>query len=158
VAKVPPKQKPKRDRFAMVEKLVRNLQRSAPPPTERNKTAKKETTPTPVAPAERAEQLTISELDFLRRQLWGCWSVPAGAKEAGKLVVHVRVLLNPDGEVRRAHVIEQSRMHSDPFFRVAAESALRAVLKCSPLRLPPGKYSEWKEITLKFDPKELVGS
>jgi hypothetical protein len=142
----------------MVEKLVKDLRRSAPAPTEKDKTAKKEAPPTPSTPAERAEQMTISELDFLRRQLWGCWSVPAGAKEAEKLVVHVRVLLNPDGEVRRARVVEQSRMQSDPFFRVAAESALRAVLKCSPLRLPPGKYSEWKEMTLKFDPKELVGS
>ena len=36
-----------------------------------------------------------------------------------------------------------------------AESAVRAVRKCSPLRLPVGKYEQWKSFTFRFDPKLL---
>jgi hypothetical protein len=48
-------------------------------------------------------------------------------------------------------------MKSDPFFRSAAESALRAVLnpRCNPLRLPPEKYEQWQTMTLNFDPREM---
>ena len=48
-------------------------------------------------------------------------------------------------------------MRSDAFFRSAAESALRAVLRCSPLRLPREKYDTWKNSTFTFDPRDMLG-
>jgi hypothetical protein len=46
----------------------------------------------------------------------------------------------------------------DPFYRSAAESALRAVLnpQCSPLKLPPEKFDQWKTLELTFNPKDLL--
>jgi len=46
----------------------------------------------------------------------------------------------------------------DDFFRTAAESAVRAVRLCTPLKnLPTTKYDRWQEITLTFNPREMLG-
>lgn len=104
-------------------------------------------------------QLSMSEMDAVRRQLSRCWNVPGGSKDAGKLVVEVKVWMNPDRTVRRARIVDRSRMSSDAYFRAAAESARRAVLnpRCSPLKLPPDKYETWKTFTVVFDPKDMIG-
>ena len=105
-------------------------------------------------------QATISEIDAIRRQVEACWNVPAGAQNAENLVVSIRVWVNPDGTVSKATIMDKSRMGSEPFFRSAAESALRAVLnpRCSPLPIPPKKYDKFKELVLSFNPKEAAGS
>ena len=101
--------------------------------------------------------LTMSELDAIRFQIQRCWSVPAGAREAENLVVRIRFSLNPDGSLRgEPEILDRERM-DEPFFRTAAESARRAVLRCTPLTLPPEKYESWKEIRLNFNPKDLLG-
>ena len=65
--------------------------------------------------------------------------------------------MNSDGTVRQARIIDQGRLESDPFFRAAAESALRAVLnpRCNPLKLPPEKFKQWQNMTLIFDPQKM---
>jgi colicin import membrane protein len=45
---------------------------------------------------------------------------------------------------------------SDPTFRAVAESARRAVDRCSPLQLPPDKYSLWRDIVMSFYPEDAV--
>jgi hypothetical protein len=74
-------------------------------------------------------------------------------------VVGIRVWVYPDGEVARAEILDRPRMGIDPFFRSAAETALRAVYnpRCSPLRFPLKKYDEFKVMVLKFNPKEATG-
>ena len=98
------------------------------------------------------EPLSSSVRDAIRRQIEDKWSVPAGAADAGDLAVQIRILLLPDGEVRRADIVDKARL-SDTFYRTMAESARRAVLQASPLRdLPPEKYEQWREITFTFRP------
>ena len=46
---------------------------------------------------------------------------------------------------------------SDPFYRSAAESARRAVIRCAPYRLPNEKFLN-QDIVLHFDPKEMFGT
>ena len=43
---------------------------------------------------------------------------------------------------------------NDPFFRTAAESALRAVNhpSCKKLKVPQKKYDTWKSLILDFNP------
>ena len=50
-------------------------------------------------------------------------------------------------------------MKRDKFFRTAAESALRAVLnpRCKNAPLPQDKFDKWKNLTLNFDPKSIIG-
>jgi hypothetical protein len=50
------------------------------------------------------------------------------------------------------------RAIQDGYFRAAAENAMRAVKRCSPFRLPVGKYEVWKQLTLRFDPRRMFGT
>jgi hypothetical protein len=100
----------------------------------------------------------MSEIDAIRQQISRCWNIPAGARDAENLVVEIRAMFNPDGSVARAEILDTGRMASDPFYRAAAESAYRAVLQCSPLQMPPKKYNVWKIVTLRFNPKEMLGT
>jgi outer membrane biosynthesis protein TonB len=103
--------------------------------------------------------LSRSEFDALRRQLSSCWNFPAGAKDSVSLIVEIKVVVNRDRTVREARIVDVARMRRDPYFRSAAESALRAVQnpRCSPLQLPPNKYRLWRSMTLEFDPREMLG-
>ena len=118
---------------------------------------------TPVQPAATSApslstRLTISEEDLLRRQIEQCWSPPIGARNAETLIVEVSIDVNPDRTVANATVVDKSRYGSDPFFRAAADSAVRAVRnpRCSPLELPADKYDQWKHIDFTFDPRDML--
>ena len=104
------------------------------------------------------QKVTISEIDVLRQQIAGCWNIAAGARQAEALSVEIEMRMNPDATVRTARVVDGARMNSDPFFRAAAESALRALSHpdCIPLKLPVGKYEVWKSFTFNFDPKNML--
>ena len=66
--------------------------------------------------------------------------------------------MNPDGTVRDAKLLPASPPSQNPFYRTAAESALRATLdqRCQPLPLPPQKYDAWKVFVVTFNPKDLL--
>ena len=66
--------------------------------------------------------------------------------------------MNQDGSLLGVpQVVDTSRM-SDDAYRVMAESAMRAVRLCSPLKyLPPGKYERWREVDLTFNPRDILG-
>lgn len=144
-------------------KLLNKLQQEAkvePPP----KDAPKGTAATPQnltksdAPYDNSMPMSISEKDAIRSQFIPCWNMPAGAKDANKLAALVKVKLQPDGTVISAELdsSQSGKYASDPFFRAAADSAVRAVYKCSPLKnLPADKYGSWREMEINFDPKDL---
>jgi outer membrane biosynthesis protein TonB len=123
--------------------------------------------PRPVEPAEPqrstragpAARLTLSEIDAFKVQMRRCWSVPAGAANAGDLVVRIKVFLRPDGSLSRPpQLINNSRLLSgDSYFRAASDSAMRAIRRCAPFTMPADKYSSWQEIDLNFDPREMLG-
>ena len=75
---------------------------------------------------------------------------------AENLQVKLKVLMNPDMSVSSVYVIDDGEQKNS-FWYAAADSAKRAVLKCSPLRLPIGKYNIWQIINFTFDPKEMFG-
>jgi hypothetical protein len=109
------------------------------------------------APHNPTRPLAISEIDLIRQQIRECWNLPAGAKEAENLSIEIKMVMNPDGTVRQARILDQSRLQNDLFFRAAAESALRAVLnpRCNPLKLPLEKYQQWQNMILIFDPSQM---
>lgn len=107
--------------------------------------------------APLGSQLSASEMDMVREQISRCWNIPAGARDAKDLVVEIRVVVEPDGTVQQATIVDQGRL-ADPSFRAAAESARRAFFnpQCRPLRLPPDKYETWKNMVVDFSPKDLL--
>jgi len=94
----------------------------------------------------------------IQEQLRNCWRLDPGARDARDLIIEIRVELNPDGSVRRSSVVDVIRMVQDGYFRSAAENAMRAIQKCSPFRLPPNKYAVWRDLTLRFNPREMFGT
>lgn len=109
------------------------------------------------------QPLSVTEtnaiLGLITRQIQKCWNVPAGARNAADLVVLIDVDIAEDGTLKFIGFSESAN-YNDEFYRVAADSARRAVLdpRCNPLRqLPPAdKYGFWKELTLGFDPKQQI--
>ena len=175
LADVRPTDKPRPpDRFESVLKTIEALKETAqtqPAPAEVPKPPETEAQPFESRIAEAlasrgrrtfdpSRPLTISEVDLVRQQIARCWSLPAGAKDAENLIIEVAVEMNADGTPRDARIVDGERMRRDPFFRAAAEGALRAVLnpRCHPFRLPPEKYSHWRSMTLVFNPKEMFRS
>jgi outer membrane biosynthesis protein TonB len=144
------------------ESLLKNLaaQDTAPspdaPPQQRMAAATGAPSSQPKAPL--GSRLSASEEDMVREQISRCWNVPAGARDAKDLVVEIRVVVGPDGNVRQATIVDQGRAASDPFYRAAAESARRAFFnpECRPLRLPPEKYAIWKDMVVDFSPKDIL--
>jgi hypothetical protein len=101
----------------------------------------------------------LSDMDALRHQLARCWNVPSGAVDAENLIVDVRVVVRPDRTVESATIVDQGRYGRDAFYQAAADSARRAVLNpaCSPLDLPPDQYDTWKNMVVRFNPREMFG-
>jgi len=105
-----------------------------------------------------ATGLTLSEEDALRAQIFGCWSVPLGLPYNEDLLVRIKLSLKKDGTIMKSEVLDHQRMNKpgQKFYKVLAESALRAVRLCQPLKVPPTGYEKWKEIQLNFNPTEML--
>ncbi len=157
-AKKPPKSVKKRptkeDPLDSVFKTVGKLKKSAAE-SDRDRSATR--SPEGVKAAARSLPMTLSEIEAVRRQIQPCWNFPAGAQDAGSLRVLIRIWLNRDGSVRDAKVLDRARIAGNSKLRAAADAGLRAVNnpRCSPLRLPPEKFDQWKVLTIDFDPSKL---
>ena len=102
--------------------------------------------------------LTLSEEDALKAQIFGCWSIPLGLPYNENLLVRIKLKLKPDGSVTKTEILDHARMNKpgQAFYKVLAESALRAVKLCQPLRVPTTGYERWKELQLNFDAREML--
>ena len=102
--------------------------------------------------------LTLSEEDALKAQIFGCWSIPLGLPYNENLLVRIKLELNPDGTVSQSEILDHARMNKpgQGFYKVLAESALRAIKLCQPLRVPTTGYERWKELQLNFDAREML--
>ena len=103
-------------------------------------------------------KLTLSEEDALKAQIFGCWSIPLGLPYNKNLLVRIKLKLKPDGSVIKSEILDHARMNKpgQGFYKVLAESALRAIRLCSPLRVPTTGYERWKDLQLNFDAKEML--
>ena len=105
-----------------------------------------------------ATGLTLSEEDALKAQIFGCWSIPLGLPYNEDLLVRIKLKLKPDGSITKTEILDHARMNKpgQGFYKVLAESALRAVKLCHPLRVPSTGYERWKELQLNFDAREML--
>ena len=105
-----------------------------------------------------ATGLTLSQEDALRAQIFGCWSVPLGLPYDKDLLVRIKLQLKKDGTIIKSEILDHQRMNTpgQKFYKVLAESALRAVRLCQPLKVPPTGYDKWKNLQLNFNPTEML--
>ena len=109
-------------------------------------------------PSMNLSGLTLSEEDALKAQIFGCWSIPLGLPYNENLLVRIKLKLKPDGSVIKTEILDHVRMNKpgQAFYKVLAESALRAIQLCQPLRVPTTGYDRWKDLQLNFDAREML--
>ncbi|RMF11998.1 MAG: hypothetical protein D6757_10270 [Alphaproteobacteria bacterium] len=129
-------------------------------PAEERKASQQDDRATRTALADRIAKASLQAA--LSAKVQSCWIPPTGAKGAETMQVTLRLMLARDGRVigmPRFIGAEASRVKSDPFYRIFAESARRAVLNCAPYDdLPPALYRLWREIDFRFDARRMYGS
>jgi len=163
----PPKPKqakkpPPEDRMASLLKNLKKLPPAPTKPVEREKSlverAREAARNQSTRDFDPDKAVTMSEIEAVRQQLAQCWNIGVGSKGAEALSVEIEMIMNPDATVREARVVDRARMNTDPFFRTAAENALRALghQDCIPLKLPLDKYETWKKFTFNFDPSKML--
>jgi outer membrane biosynthesis protein TonB len=111
------------------------------------------------ADGQQNAAMTQSELAALQAKLYRCWNPPVGVREAGSLVVTVRINLLQDGTLSGPPQLLRVESVSSPLAQIAAESAIRAVVQCAPFGdiLRPEKYALWSQIDFVFDPRLMFG-
>jgi hypothetical protein len=108
------------------------------------------------APTEHATQLSVSEMDALKRRLSECWNPPPGIDVNTDVYVVLHALFKPDGSLASEPAVVQDTAAS--LGPALAESGKRALLGCQPFTmLRPEHYDAWKEILIGFNPHELLG-
>ena len=100
--------------------------------------------------------ITLSEELTILKGIYGCWSIPLGLPE--NLSVRIKLELRPDGSISKTEVLDQEKMNKPEqrLNKVLAESILRAIKLCQPLRVPSTGYERWKELQLNFDAREML--
>ena len=97
--------------------------------------------------------------DAIQGQVYKCWNVPAGARNAENLIIPLEIDYDQRGNPVKVNLAKEAsgEYRNDPFFRAAADSAIRAVRRCAPLRgLPPQDYAIWQYVNMSFNPQELL--
>jgi colicin import membrane protein len=109
--------------------------------------------------ASRMSMSMASALDaWLTESYLNCWTPPPGMPEGDTYVAEIRVIFNPDGSLSGRPVLLNPP--ADRAWRAHAESAMRAVRKCDPLKVPAEYmpyFEQWKVETIHFDPRETQG-
>jgi len=106
-----------------------------------------------------ATGLTLSQEDALRAQFFGCWTIPLGIPyDDDNLLVRIKLKLKKDGTVLKSEVLDHERMNrpDQKFYKILAESVLRAIRICQPLKVPPTGYEKWKDLQLNFNPADML--
>jgi colicin import membrane protein len=111
----------------------------------------------PTASAAKMSPSLWDQLDgLLQEQYKRCWNF-AGLGGQQKYIPEVHVQYTPDGSLIGQPVLLNPP--SDPNLRSLAESAIRAVRRCDPLRIPSQYqpyYDQWKGRIVRFDPEEML--
>lgn len=125
----------------------------------------------PVTPPQKAikstaqydntQPMSRDEVSAIVKQIGDNWNVLAGAQDDYKLIVHMRVQLREDGTVISATLTPEdaakANPSSNPTFWAAANRAMMAVRKSSPIKnLPVNKYGTWKDLEITFDPSKML--
>jgi outer membrane biosynthesis protein TonB len=135
------------------ESLLKNLSESS---EKKNDIDNKSQNHSKINDYDQNKALSITTENAIKRQLYGCWSPPSGAKNAREMAVVVRIKFAPDGSVIEASHVDRGIFTGNHFYNAAVAAALRAVWKCSPLQIPKNEYDNWKEIEFNFDPSSII--
>ncbi len=100
-----------------------------------------------------------SDAAIVSNQIIPHWVVAGGVKDAETLIIRVRIKVKDNGEVPASsiEILDKDRYNSDSVFRSAADSAKRAILKASPLRIPADKMHLFRDFEINFNTDKALG-
>lgn len=148
------KKKPIKPKLSEYDKLLKDLQK-----IEQTNDMREEVADKPSKGHHNSDMpLSLSIKDSIRRQVEKFWNPPAGNKDAAQLQILLKISLKQDGSVASVKVIDSMRYASEELYKVAADAAVRAVYKASPLEgLPENQYSTWQDLEFNFNPTDILG-
>jgi hypothetical protein len=94
--------------------------------------------------------------DLIRAQVlrrWNLWLDELGERE---LTIRIHVVLEADGTVAKAEIVDMPDRNVDAAYRSIALSARNAVLLSSPLTLPAGMTAEMRDMTLSLSTRDTL--
>lgn len=100
-----------------------------------------------------------SDAAIVSSQIIPHWVVAGGVKNAETLIIRVRIKMKDNGEIPPSsiEILDKDRYNSDNVFRSAADSAKRAILKASPLKIPTEKRHLFKDFEISFNTDKALG-
>ena len=100
------------------------------------------------------ESLAVAEVDAVKN-ISRITIVTTGTPQ---VIDQIKLQLKKDGTVLKSEILDHERMNrpGQKFYKVLAESALRAIRLCQPLKVPPTGYDKWKDLQLNFNPTEML--
>ena len=100
------------------------------------------------------ESLAVAEVDAMKN-ISRITIVTTGTPQ---VIEQIKLQLKKDGTIMKSEILDHERMNrpGQKFYKVLAESALRAVRLCQPLKVPPTGYDKWKNLQLNFNPTEMI--
>ena len=94
--------------------------------------------------------------DLIRAQVQRRWNLRLDELGERELIVTIHIVLEPDGTVAKAEIVNAARGRSDETYRSIALSARNAVLLSSPLTLPVGLTDEMRDMTVSFNTRDSL--
>jgi hypothetical protein len=103
--------------------------------------------------------LSEGDYEMISSQIYPHWVVPSGVRDAENIIIEIRVQIKDNGQVilSSIKILDEKRYAADYIFRAAADSAKRAILEASPLRIPRDKMELFRDFILRFNLKEALG-
>jgi hypothetical protein len=103
-------------------------------------------------------QLNKNEVDAIFSSVNSCWSIPLGLPYDEDLSVKIKVKFDLSGNAITTEIIDFAKINKkgNAYLKVLAESALRAIKLCQPIKAPKEKYELWKEVVFNFDAKDVL--
>ena len=147
------------DTSTLANLIDKALPKAAKKPLDTSKLAKELNAAAPArATIDPRAAATLAQA--IRAQVYPCWNPSIGGRDVSNMSVTVTVRYGPDGKVvgqpKVGTPIGTTTGNSD-YARAFADGALRAVLRCQPLRLPPELYQLLEGgVIINFDPKEIT--
>jgi len=162
-AKPQPKPQPKPSDDLDLDRLAAVVDRTRRDPTPQGQGAAQQQADRPRPQVGAGDRLAASDVAKMKAAVGRCWSVTAlaGAPDANRLVVLLQFELNRDGTLSGAPRVAnamQINMSGNRFWKVAEQTAIRALVSCQPYDfLSADRYEVWREMELNFDPSEMAG-
>ncbi|MDR3186944.1 MAG: hypothetical protein LBT63_00730 [Holosporaceae bacterium] len=103
--------------------------------------------------------LSEGDYEMISSQIYPHWAVPSGVRDAENIIIEIRVQIRDNGQVvpSSIKILDERRYATDYVFRAAADSARRAILEASPLKIPRDKVDLFRDFILRFNLKEALG-